>query len=70
MCWGVPAKIIKLGGNFATADISGVRRQVVLDLVSNIAIGDYVLVHAGYAIQKVDAEKAQFTMDFFNGVIK
>lgn len=70
MCWSVPAKIIDIKKNIATVDISGVRKEIILSLVDEPKEGDYVLVHAGYAIQKVDEEKAKFTIDFFKGSIK
>ena len=65
MCWGVPGKIINIKGNIATVEISGVYKYTVLDLIQEPAIGDYVLVHAGYAIQKLDQDNAKFTLDFF-----
>lgn len=65
MCWSIPGKIIELKGNTAVVEISGVKKEVVLDLIDDAAIGEYLLVHAGYAIQKVDEEKAKFTIDFF-----
>jgi hydrogenase expression/formation protein HypC len=69
MCWGVPGKIIKIENNMGTIDISGVQKDVPLDLITDPKVGEYVLVHAGYAVQKVDEEKAKFTIDFFKGKI-
>lgn len=67
MCWSVPGKIKELGvGNMALVEMSGVTRSVAMDLIDDPREGEYVLIHAGYAIQKVDEEKARFTMDFFN----
>ena len=56
MCWSVPGKIIEIKGNAGTVDFSGVQKTIVLDLLSNPEVGEYVLVHAGYAIQKVNEE--------------
>ena len=67
MCWSVPGIIVNIEGNMAVVEISGVRKNILLDLLDDPKEGDYVLVHAGYAIQKVDEEKAKFTIDFFNG---
>ena len=67
MCWSVPGKIQSIAGNAAQVEISGISRKVSLDLIENPAVGDYVLVHAGYAIEKVDEGKALFTIDFFKG---
>ena len=64
MCLAIPAKITELkDGRLATADIMGVTREVSLDLTPNAGIGDFVLVHAGFAIEIVDAEYAQETID-------
>ena len=49
----------------AKVEISGVHKDVGLDLIDDSAIGEYVLVHAGYVIQKVNEESAKFTIDFF-----
>lgn len=65
MCWSVPGKVLEISGNTAAVEISGISRKVALDLVDNVSIGDYLLVHAGYAIEKVDEAKARFTIDFF-----
>lgn len=67
MCWSIPAKITEINGNIACAEIGGVSKEIVLDLIDGPSIGDYVLVHAGYAIQKVSNEKAEFTKDFLEG---
>lgn len=65
MCWSVPGRIIEIDGNISVVEISGVKKKVAVDLISDPVVGEYVLVHAGYAIQKVDQEKAEFTIDFF-----
>ena len=65
MCWGVPGKIESIDGNKAVVEISGIKKDIALDLVEGVALGDYVVVHAGYAIQIVDEEKAKFTTEFF-----
>ncbi len=52
MCLAVPAKIVKLNGNDAIVEIEGVRRQSNVSLIQAPKIGDYVLLHAGFAIQK------------------
>ncbi len=65
MCWSVPGKIIEINGSIGTIVLSGVKKDIPLDLIDDPKIGDYVLIHAGYAIQKVDEEKADFTANFF-----
>ena len=67
MCWSVPGRITKIKGTIATVEVSGIFREVPLDLVDDAKEGDYVLIHAGYAIQKVDEDKAKFTIEFLKG---
>lgn len=67
MCWAIPAKIISIKDRMATVEVSGVRKNAALDLISNVTVGDFVLVHAGYAIEKVNEADANFTINFFNG---
>jgi hydrogenase expression/formation protein HypC len=64
MCLGIPGEILQIdesGG--ARVSIGGAMREVCLALVPEAAVGDYVLVHAGYAIQVMDAEAAEETLE-------
>lgn len=70
MCWGIPAKIVKIQDNLGTVAISGLRKQVSLDLITRPHVGEYVLVHAGFAIQKVNEKNAHLTLDFFKGKLE
>lgn len=64
MCLAIPAKIEKLNDdNLATADILGVKRNISIDLTPQAQVGDYVLIHAGFAIEVVSEEFAQETID-------
>lgn len=64
MCLAIPAKITELGEDgMATVDILGVTREIALDLTPQAGVGDYVLVHAGFAIEVVDEEYAKETID-------
>ncbi len=64
MCLAIPAKIVSIGeNNMAEVDIMGVSRHVSLDLVPEAKSEDYVLVHAGFAIQVVDEEYATETLE-------
>lgn len=65
MCLAVPGKIISLKGGDAEVDFSGVRRRVSLDLVPDAKKNDYVLVHAGFAIQVLDPKEAAETLKVF-----
>ena len=58
MCLAVPLKIIEINGNDAVGARDGIRRPVRVDFIKNPKIGDYVMVHAGFAIERVDAEEA------------
>jgi len=62
MCLAIPMKVIALDGMLATAEVDGVTRQARVDLLDQVALGDYVLVHAGLAIARVDAEDAEETL--------
>ena len=59
MCLAVPAKVIELHGDSALVEIRGNFREVNVSLVENPKIGEYVLIHAGFAIDKVDENVVQ-----------
>ena len=61
MCVGLPAKIENLDNGNAVVNCSGVRRTVSVELISNIKVGDYVMLHAGIAIAKITKEEAEET---------
>lgn len=65
MCLGLPGKIVKIEGNMGTIEMLGASRDVSLDFVMGVEVGDYVLVHAGFAIQKIDEEEAERTIELF-----
>jgi len=58
MCLAIPSKIVKIENNVATIDVDGVQREASLLLIDNPRIGDYVVVHAGFAINKINEEHA------------
>ncbi|MCX7950770.1 MAG: HypC/HybG/HupF family hydrogenase formation chaperone [Clostridiales bacterium] len=58
MCLAVPLKIINIDGNSAQAELDGIVRQIRIDFVKDIKVGDYVIVHAGFAIEKLKEEDA------------
>jgi hydrogenase expression/formation protein HypC len=62
MCLGVPAKVLKIEGSIAQASIGGSIIDISLKLVEDIKIGDYVLVHTGFALEKIDEKEAQETL--------
>ncbi len=66
MCLAIPAYIEQLTGeNCAIVNMSGIRKEISLELVDNAAPGDYVVVHAGFALQKLDPIEAQRTLAMF-----
>jgi hydrogenase expression/formation protein HypC len=70
MCLAIPAKVISIEGDKAKVDFGeGVLREVNVTLV-DAKIGDYVLVHAGYAIQVLDAKEAQETINLWNEILR
>jgi hydrogenase expression/formation protein HypC len=64
MCLSVPGKIVKIKRNMARVDVGGTLRDISLDLCPEASIGEYVLIHAGFAIQKVDEKEAEETLEF------
>ena len=66
MCLAIPVRVVELlEGDQATVDVGGVRKAISLALVDGIAVGDYVILHVGYAIQKLDPEEAEKTLALF-----
>ena len=66
MCLAIPALVVeRLAGDDAVIDVGGVRKQVSLALVPGAAKGDYVIVHVGYAISRLDPEEAARTLALF-----
>ena len=59
MCLAVPLKIVEKIGNDATGEFDGIRRRMRTDFVPDAGIGDYVIVHAGFAIEKLDPKQAE-----------
>jgi len=69
MCLAIPSKITKINNNMATIDVAGVQREASLLLLEDARVGDYVIVHAGFAIQKLDESAAQETLDLLREAI-
>jgi hydrogenase expression/formation protein HypC len=63
MCLGVPMQVKTIADDLAICEIDGVRREASLMLLDDVAVGDYVLIHAGFAIEKIDAEEARLTLE-------
>ena len=69
MCLAVPGRIINIKGNIGIVDFNGINREVRLDLV-DVKIGDYVIVHTGFAIEKMDEKDALESLDIWKELLK
>jgi hydrogenase expression/formation protein HypC len=68
MCLALPARVVELrSDDLGVIDLGGVRKEISLALVENVAVGDYVIVHVGYALQKLDPGEAEKTLALFAG---
>ena len=66
MCLAIPAQVVELrDGDNALVDLAGVRKEISLALVEGVVVGDYVIVHVGYALNKLDPEEAARTLKLF-----
>jgi len=66
VCLAVPVRVVELlDGDCAMIDADGARKEISLALVADVAVGDYVILHVGYAIQKLDEEEAAKTLALF-----
>ena len=68
MCLGVPMKILSVDGERAEVEVGGVTRTASLQLVENACAGDYVIVHAGFAIERIDEDEAKRTLDLIREI--
>ena len=62
MCLGVPLQVKTINDDLAVCEIDGVQREASLMMLENVQVGDYVLIHAGFAIEKIDEAEAQLTL--------
>jgi len=62
VCLAIPARVVEINGKEAVVDYGELRQKIRLDLLEDVKIGDYVLVHVGYAIQKLDEREAEETL--------
>jgi hydrogenase expression/formation protein HypC len=58
MCLAIPAKIVNIEDSMGTVDMAGVQKKVSLILLEDVQVGDYIIVHAGFGIHKIDEEVA------------
>ena len=66
MCLALPVKVVELcGDDLAVVDLGGIRKEISLALVDDVQVGDYVILHVGYALSKLDPEEAERTLALF-----
>lgn len=71
MCLAVPARILEVRPDgMGLADHAGARREISLMLLEDVAVGDYVILHAGFAIHKIDEAAAQETLDYLRALAR
>lgn len=70
MCLAVPAKVISIRGQTASVELGGLTREANIILVPGLQVGDYVLLHAGFAIQTMDEVAAAETLGLLSEMLK
>lgn len=68
MCLGIPAKILAVEGDSAVIEVGGARREISVMLVDAASAGEWVIVHAGFAIGKLSGEEAEKTLALFREI--
>lgn len=69
MCLAIPSKIIKIEDSVGIIDVDGVTREASLLLLDDVKVGDYVIVHAGFAINKIDEKAALETLEDMRKIV-
>ena len=65
MCLAIPARVTAIDGVMASVEVGGVHKTISLALVDGVEVDDYVIVHVGYALNRLDPDEAQRTLDLF-----
>lgn len=68
MCLGVPAMVMSVAGTSATVEVGGARREISVMLLEEVREGDWVILHAGFAISKLSPEEAQRTLQYLREI--
>lgn len=69
MCLAIPVRVVELlDGDAAVVDLDGIRKQISLALVDGVQVGDYVILHVGYALSRLDPAEAEGTLSLFAGL--
>jgi len=69
MCLGVPMQVKQIEGDVARCEIDGVKRDASLMMLEDVEVGDFVLIHAGFAIEKLDPAQAEETLQMFREIL-
>ena len=68
MCLAIPLKLVEINGNTATGEAMGMRREIRVDFIDRPKVGDYVIVHAGFAIERLPEQQAREDLDAWEEV--
>lgn len=70
MCLSIPAEIISITGDMAEVSVGGTRYNASIKLVEDVAVGDFILIHSGYGIAKIDEAQAEDTLNLMQEIKK
>ncbi len=72
MCLSIPSRVVEIDeDNMATVDTMGVKRKVTLDLIADkVEIGEYVLIHVGFALNKISKEEAEASLQAYEEIVE
>lgn len=68
MCLAIPMRVVKIDGDWAISETGGLRHKANISLIRDLRIGDYVIVHAGFAIEKVKESEAKKTLEVLKNI--
>jgi len=69
VCLAIPGKVVKIEGNVAIVDYGGIRREARIDFIKDLKVGDYVIVHTGFAIEKLDEKAAMKSIEAWEEIM-
>lgn len=70
MCVAVPGKVVSIDNGMGKADFLGAVREISFELIDEVSIGDYIIAHAGYAVERIKEEEAVETIKLFEELKK
>jgi hydrogenase expression/formation protein HypC len=68
MCLAIPLKLVSVNGNDAVGEVGGIQREVSIMMTPDVKVGDYVIVHAGFAIQVLDQKEAEENLELLRQI--